>query len=138
MSFFEDTAKQLQCEGIWWDTISMPREKAARNSAIRTIENNYWDAEVTLVHDCFLGNWAWDPQTACFGILMSPWFSRGWTALELTNSRKVKVVFKGPHGGLIIRDLDEEILAKDDEAEGPRKEATRMIRLLRTSFERDK
>jgi ankyrin repeat protein len=65
---------------------------------------------------------------------MSPWFSRGWTALELLKSRKVKVIFKGQHGGPLIKDLDEEILAKDTEPESPRKEASRIIRRLRNGI----
>ena len=82
------------------------------------------------MHDCFLRNWRWDPNTACFAILMSPWFSRGWTALELANSPKVKVIFKGNRGP-VIKDLDEEILAADYEPDGPRKAASRIIRSLR-------
>lgn len=85
------------------------------------------------MHDCFLRNWEWvDAEAACFAILMSPWFSRGWTALELAKSRKVKVVFRGPCGPL-IKDLDEQILAKDTDADasGPHKTATSIIRNLR-------
>ncbi|KLP05965.1 Uncharacterized protein LW94_10017 [Fusarium fujikuroi] len=134
---FQDIAKQLQCKGIWWDTICIPKEKAARNKAIRTIQDNYRDARVTLVHDCFLRNWEWHPKTACFGILMSPWFSRGWTALELANSRKVKVIFKGPYGSHVIKDLDEEILCNDDAEDLPRREATAIIKLLRVAVERN-
>ncbi|KAI7974824.1 hypothetical protein EIK77_004916 [Talaromyces pinophilus] len=128
--FFRNIAQQFQCEGIWWDTLCIPREKVTRNKAIKKIQRNYQDARITLVHDCFLRSWPWDPETACFAILMSPWFSRGWTALELANSRKVKVIFKGRRG-LVIKDLDEEILAKDDEPDGPRKEASRIIQNLR-------
>lgn len=128
--FFRDIAQQFQCEGIWWDTLCIPREKATRNKAIKRIQNNYQDARITLVHDCFLRNWVWHPDTACFAILMSPWFSRGWTALELANSHRVKVIFKGRRGP-VIKDLDEEILAKDDEPDGPRKEASRIIQSLR-------
>jgi len=129
-AYFRGIAEQFSCDGIWWDTICIPREKAARNKAIRNIQNNYQDAKITLVHDCFLRNWRWDRETACFAILMSPWFSRGWTALELAKSRKVKVIFKG-RSGPIIKDLDEEILAKDGEPDGPRKEASRIIQSLR-------
>jgi ankyrin repeat protein len=69
---------------------------------------NYEDARITLVHDCFLRACEWfDAETACFAIIMSPWFSRGWTALELAKSPKVKVVFKNS----IIKDLDEDILS---------------------------
>jgi hypothetical protein len=108
--FFRGIAEQFQCEGIWWDTICIPKEKGARSKAINKIQSNYEDARITLVHDCFLRNWEWvDAETACFAIIMSPWFSRGWTSLELAKSRKVKVVFKGP----LIKDLDEDILAKD-------------------------
>ncbi|GAM43281.1 hypothetical protein TCE0_047r17968 [Talaromyces pinophilus] len=133
-TFFEDIATQFQCDGIWWDTICIPKEKAARTKAIQKIQRNYQDARITLVHDCFLRNWEWvDAEAACFAILMSPWFSRGWTALELAKSRKVKVVFRGPCGPL-IKDLDEQILAKDtttDAPPGPHKIATSIIRNLR-------
>jgi hypothetical protein len=40
------------------------------------------------------------------------------------------VIFKGQRGP-IIKDLDEEILGKDDEPDGPRKEASWIIRNLR-------
>lgn len=129
-TFFKDIAIQFQCEGIWWDTLCIPKGKEARTKAIRNLPSNYQDARITLVHDCFLRGWEWDERTACFGILMSPWFSRGWTAVELAKSRKVKVIFKGPHGPL-IKDLDEEILAKGDESYGPRIEASQIIRKLR-------
>ncbi|EXJ61884.1 hypothetical protein A1O7_02314, partial [Cladophialophora yegresii CBS 114405] len=42
---------------------------------------------------------------------MSPWFSQGWTAVELARSRTVKVLFKGERGPL-LKDLDEDILCK--------------------------
>ncbi|KAJ5753759.1 uncharacterized protein N7511_007912 [Penicillium nucicola] len=131
-AFFRDIAEKFECEGIWWDTLCIPREKAARNKAIQKIQVNYEDARITLVHDCFLRNWEWDPKTACFAILMSPWFSRGWTALELTKSRKVKVIFKGREGP-VIKDLDEEILAKEgsEDTEIARKNASQIIRNLR-------
>lgn len=128
--FFMQIAKQFQCNGIWWDTICIPKEKAARNKAIRKIQSNYQDARITLVHDCFLRNWTWDPKTACLAIIMSPWFSRGWAALELAKSRKVKVMFKGPVGP-IIKDLDTEILAKDDSGLDQHKGASDIIRSLR-------
>jgi hypothetical protein len=43
---------------------------------------------------------------------MSSWFTRGWTALELAKSRKVKVLFRSKNQGSIIKDLDEDILAE--------------------------
>jgi len=63
---------------------------------------------------------------------MSPWFSRGWTALELAKSRKVKVVFKGSHGPL-IKDLDEDILARDKGSSTRHQLATEAIANLRTN-----
>ncbi|KAM3505004.1 hypothetical protein MY11210_008141 [Beauveria gryllotalpidicola] len=116
--FFRSLAERFGCEGIWWDTICIPEAKKARQKAIHMIQNNYQRATITLIHDCFLRNWKWDPETACCGILMSPWFSRGWTALELAKSRKVKVIFKGEHG-LVVKDLDQDILAKPNEPATP-------------------
>lgn len=127
---FADIAMQYQCQGIWWDTMCIPRDKATRSKAIQKIQSSYENARFTLVHDCFLRNWVWRPDTACFAILMSPWFSRGWTALELLKSPRVKIIFKGPNGPL-IKDLDEEILAKESDPDGPRKEASHIIRRLR-------
>jgi ankyrin repeat protein len=134
-NFFERIADQFQCDGIWWDTLCIPRAKAARTQAIRKIQSNYQDARITLVHDCFLRNWEWvDAEAACFAILMSPWFTRGWTALELAKSRKVKVVFKGLYGPL-IKDLDEEILTNDSqEPSGPHKGASDIIKSLRAGI----
>ncbi|EFR03483.1 ankyrin repeat domain-containing protein 52 [Nannizzia gypsea CBS 118893] len=133
-SYFKTIAEQFQCEGIWWDTISIPDERAARAQAIRDMQRNYQYSRVTLVHDCFLRNWEWiDAETSCFAILMSPWFSRGWTALELAESRKVKVIFKGPYGRPLIKDLDEDILAKstDSEISESHRISTNIIRNLR-------
>lgn len=136
-TFFQRIADQFQCKGIWWDTLCIPRAKAARNKAIRKIQSNYQDARITLVHDCFLRNWKWTgAEGACFAILMSPWFSRGWTALELAKSRKVKVLFGGPNAPL-IKDLDEEILkvntAEETEVSSPHRNASNIIRKLRNT-----
>lgn len=130
--FFHDIAVRFQCKGIWWDTICIPKDHLARAQAIKEMHNNYQDARLTLVHDCFLRDWEWSgAEAACFAILMSPWFSRGWTALELAKSPKVKIVFKGPCGP-IIKDLDEEILAgEDDNTSAGHRVATDIIRNLR-------
>ncbi|KAM4063318.1 ankyrin repeats (3 copies) domain-containing protein [Hirsutella rhossiliensis] len=132
--FFSGIASQFQCDGIWWDTLCIPREKAARSKAIRKIQRNYQDARFTLVHDCFLRNWEWNAENACFALLMSPWFSRGWTALELAKSPKVKVIFRGPSGPL-IKDLDDQILANDDGCSDAHKRASDIIRRLRRPIE---
>ncbi|OBT40870.1 hypothetical protein VE00_09521 [Pseudogymnoascus sp. WSF 3629] len=58
---------------------------------------------------------------------MSPWFSRGWTSLELAKSPKVKVMFKGA----LIKDLDEDILAKAEGFSERHRIATKAIVNLR-------
>lgn len=139
-TFFKGVAEQFQCDGMWWDTICIPREKAARSKAISNMQTNYEDARITLVHDMFLRHFTWpDPETtetaemACLAIILSPWFSRGWTALELAKSRKVKVVFKGTYGP-VIKDLDEDILAKQKDSPSYRHQtATDIIASLRES-----
>ena len=109
--FFASIARQLGCNGIWWDTICIPREKKARAKAISSMHENYENAKATLVHDCFLRDLEWiDAEAACLAIVMSPWFSRGWTALELAKSRTVKILFK-KEDGLTMKDLDEDILS---------------------------
>ncbi|OBT50363.1 hypothetical protein VE04_09948, partial [Pseudogymnoascus sp. 24MN13] len=130
-TFFKGVAQQFQCEGIWWDTICIPRGKVARSMAINKIQDNYEDARITLVHDCFLRNWEWvDAETACFAIIMSPWFSRGWTSLELAKSPKVKVMFKGH----LIKDLDEDILAKANGSSERHRIASKAIINLRNKI----
>ncbi|KAJ2980593.1 hypothetical protein NQ176_g2544 [Zarea fungicola] len=133
--FFQSIAERFGCEGMWWDTVCIPEDKAARQKAIHMIQNNYQSATITLIHDCFLRNWQWDLETACFGILMSPWFSRGWTALELAKSRKVKVIFRGQHGP-VIKDLDQDILAREGPPSSPREFASSLIRHLRQKIEK--
>lgn len=104
------------------------KRQAARSIAINQIQSNYEDARITLVHDCFLRDWEWfDAETACFAIIMSLWFSRGWTALELAKSHKVKVAFKSS----IIKDLDEDILAKLGTSSDRHRIASELIANLR-------
>ncbi|KAJ5729092.1 uncharacterized protein N7483_003600 [Penicillium malachiteum] len=114
---FENIARKFHYDGIC-------------TKAIRKMQNNYENARITLVHDCFLRNWLWDLRTACFGTIMSPWFGRGWTALELMKSRKVKIIFRG-RWGPVIKDLHEEILAKVDESDCALREASLLIQNLR-------
>ncbi|KAJ9605741.1 hypothetical protein H2200_009590 [Cladophialophora chaetospira] len=110
LNFFREVALELRCEGIWWDTICIPADKAARSLAIQNMQANYERAEATLVHDCFLRDLPWrDAETACLAIVMSPWWSRSWTALELARSPTVKILFKGKRG-YVLKDLDDDIL----------------------------
>ncbi|OTA59593.1 hypothetical protein K449DRAFT_333385, partial [Hypoxylon sp. EC38] len=106
--YFKKIANNFDCEGIWWDTICIPQDKVARGKALSTMHLNYQYARITLVHDRFLRSLPFvDPKMASMAIILSSWFTRGWTALELAKSRKVKVVFKDS-----IKDLDEDILNK--------------------------
>lgn len=111
--FFCDIAREFQCDGCWWDTISIPRDDETRSKALNSMHNNYAAARITLVHDLYLREWEWvDAETACFAVVMSPWYSRGWTALELAKSHKVKILFKARNDRYLIKDLDVDILAE--------------------------
>ncbi|KAI0546385.1 hypothetical protein F4679DRAFT_412202 [Xylaria curta] len=108
-NYLKRIARKFQCEGIWWDAICIPQDKGIRSKAISIMDRNYEYARVTLVHDRFLRNLPFEgPERACLAIVLSSWFTRGWTALELTRSHKVKIIFQDS-----IRDLDEEILYKN-------------------------
>lgn len=89
--FFCDIAKDFQCEGCWLDTISIPSDDEARAEALNNMHNNYADARITLVHDLYLREWEWiDAETACFAIVMSPWYSKvgqHWSLPSRTRSR---------------------------------------------------
>ncbi|KAF5706047.1 heterokaryon incompatibility protein [Fusarium globosum] len=113
---FSEVAQSFQCEGCWWDTISIPLEDKARSRALGNMHSNYNNSRITLIHDLYLREWEWiDAETACFAIVMSPWYSRGWTALELAQSHKVKILFKENNDTRVIKDLDVDILAKAPE-----------------------
>jgi len=106
--YFKGLAERFQCEGIWWDTLCVPQDRNVRSDALNIMHLNYEYARITLVHDLFLRNLPFeDANQASFAIVLSPWFTRGWTALELAKSRKVKVVFKDS-----IEDLEVDILSK--------------------------
>ncbi|KAI1145486.1 hypothetical protein F4825DRAFT_467294 [Nemania diffusa] len=110
--YFQGIARQFQCEGIWWDTICIPKDRRVRGKAMKAMQLTYEYAKITLVHDRFLRNLPYrSPRLACIAVIMSSWFTRGWTALELVKSRKVKIVFKD-----CIVDLDEQILYGIDDS----------------------
>ncbi|RYC61497.1 hypothetical protein CHU98_g4706 [Xylaria longipes] len=124
VEYFTNIARQLGCSGIWWDAISLPTGPA-KETALNTMLMNYENAAVTLVHDRELVgfNWATDGSPAV-ALVLSSWFTRGWTAAELFASRKhpVKVLFKNParpDGPPLIKDLDDDILAWEPESIGP-------------------
>ncbi|KAL9616375.1 MAG: hypothetical protein Q9160_008749 [Pyrenula sp. 1 TL-2023] len=114
-AYFADFAKRLGCKGIWWDAISIPTNRDARRTAMNTMLANYENASVTLVHDEELANFEWrDDGSPAVALVLSSWFTRGWTAAELYASRThpVKVVFKCPRTGRpLLKDLDNDVLA---------------------------
>ncbi|KAL4728896.1 hypothetical protein ACLX1H_003298 [Fusarium chlamydosporum] len=114
--FFERTALRLDCEALWWDAISIPQEVKARIKAMKDMHSNYVNAKYTVVHDSYLLNFPWsDDGSPCLALVLSTWFTRGWTALELAMAQNVKVLFKDPDVTKtepIIKDLDEDVLAK--------------------------
>ncbi|KAH6640307.1 hypothetical protein F5144DRAFT_544516 [Chaetomium tenue] len=114
--FFTLVARQLGCTGVWWDALSIPYEPKARSKALNMMHANYANAAYTVVHDNYLLNFAWrDDGSPCLALVLSTWFTRGWTALELSMSRKVRVLFKDPtreDGVPVIKDLDDDILAR--------------------------
>ncbi|GAB1316311.1 hypothetical protein MFIFM68171_06521 [Madurella fahalii] len=114
-NYFADIAEELNCKAIWWDAISIPAEPKARAKAIQRLHENYSHAHCTVVHDRYLLDFPWDDMGGpCIALVLSTWFTRGWTALELLMSKTVKVLFKNPNPNSrrpLIKDLDEDILA---------------------------
>ena len=137
--FFFAVATDLGCSGLWWDTICVPtakndKEKKARSVAISKMHQNYANAKHTLIHDEYLLkiNWAEDGSPA-IALVLSPWFSRGWTALELSVSRSVKVLYRDPEhpSSHVLKDLDNDILAKPPFGRLGHVVASALIRKLR-------
>lgn len=135
--FFAKISERLGCKGIWWDVISVPSEQKARDKALKNMHYNYADAKCTIVHDRYLLNIPWkDDGSPCLALVLSPWFTRAWTALELAKSNKVKVLFKGSNNGPVLKDLDSDILAKSpDRASRAYWLATTLIKQLRSPIE---
>ena len=74
---------------------------------------NYSKAACTVIHDRYLLSYEWaDDGSPCVALVFSPWFTSGWTALELIMSKMIKVLFKGLNElEPVIKNLDEDILA---------------------------
>ncbi|KAI0156490.1 hypothetical protein GGR57DRAFT_463572 [Xylariaceae sp. FL1272] len=112
--------KEVSCEGIWWDAISIPTERHARAIAMDSMLENYEKAKVTVIHDQELLELEWrDDGSPAVAMVLSSWFTRGWTAAELWASRNhpVKVLFKDPNDSTgqrpLIKDLDQDVMAGD-------------------------
>ncbi|UKZ65406.1 uncharacterized protein TrAtP1_006601 [Trichoderma atroviride] len=137
--FFSGIAKELGCNGLWWDALSIPYEPRARSKALNQMHANYANARYTVVHDSYLINFPWsDDGSPCLAIVLSTWFTRGWTALELAMSKRVKVLFGNPDPSEkdpVIKDLDEDVLAASPAvASRAHWLATTLIRRLRASI----
>ncbi|KAJ5769088.1 hypothetical protein N7520_003647 [Penicillium odoratum] len=112
--YFCSIAKAEKCNAIWWDAISIPRETKARALSIRRMHRNFSDAKITIVHDLYTATYPWaNDGSPCIALALSPWFTRGWTALELLVSKNVKVIFQHPNDPkrYVIKDLETEVLA---------------------------
>ena len=115
--YFKEIATELGCTAIWWDTISIPLERKARQKAITRMHENFQGATHVVIHDQDLIQLPWtDDGRPCLAILISTWFTRAWTALELMMSRKgkVSVIFRDPHDYKrhVIKNLENDILAR--------------------------
>ncbi|KIX01494.1 uncharacterized protein Z518_09220 [Rhinocladiella mackenziei CBS 650.93] len=112
--FFCDIAKTLDCQGVWWDAISIPSDPNLRAKAPRNMQQNFSSAKHTVVHDEYLMRFPWkDDGTPCLILVLSPWFTRGWTAVELVSSKSLQVLFKNPDDDRrpLIKDLERDILS---------------------------
>ncbi|KIW69473.1 hypothetical protein, variant [Phialophora macrospora] len=139
--FFCTIARQLGCHGIWWDAISIPLEPKARAQALRTMHSHFSSAKHTVVHDEYLIHFPWkEDGTPCLALLLSPWFTRGWTAVELAVSHSVKVLFKDPTGATmpLIKDLENDVLANTPTCSLGHLIASSIIRKLRTITTRNR
>lgn len=109
----EISSADRKCEAIWWDAISVPTD-GARAKALQTMNDNYRHAECTIVHDRQLMLYQWKrKEDICLALVLSTWFTRAWTAMELAVSPRVKVLVRNdedPENPLLM-DLDDEILA---------------------------
>lgn len=113
--YFGEFAALLGCTSIWWDTICIPLDKEKRQKTLATMHQNYRRARYTLVHDREVASFKWrDDGSPCLALVLSTWFTRGWTALELYASKSVKVLFSDENGRPVIKDLEKDILTDDD------------------------
>ncbi|KAI1503890.1 hypothetical protein F5X99DRAFT_79265 [Biscogniauxia marginata] len=114
-AFFAKYATDLDCVGIWWDAICLPTGRNEKKRAMNIMLANYERAAVTIVHDRELLQCEWrEDGSPAVALVLSAWFTRGWTAAELfaSKSHPVKVLFKNPikDGPPVLKDLDTEIL----------------------------
>ncbi|KAG7006539.1 hypothetical protein G7Y79_00014g037140 [Physcia stellaris] len=147
VEYWAEIAKSLQCSGLWWDTLCVPTEKQSKRKALDIMLENYSRAKYVVVHDQELVNMLWvDGKTAAVALVLSTWFTRGWTAAELNATRerrrrrtpKVKVLFKNPDNPMqpLIKDLDRDILAGRSQFTSlAHLTASRILRSVRTQID---
>jgi hypothetical protein len=136
ISYFVDVARRIDCDAIWWDTICIPTEKQARRKTISRMHENYSSATHTIVHDQYLLQFEWaEDGSPALALILSPWFTRGWTALELASSKSVKVIYRDPWNPSqqVIKDLDQDILSKGPFCKLGYSIASTLIRRLRNN-----
>ncbi|KAF6224656.1 hypothetical protein HO173_012929 [Letharia columbiana] len=78
------------------------------------MHENFREASHTIIHDQSIVQSPWtDGGRSCLALVLSPWFTRAWTALELrlTHKGKVWVIYDDP-SGYKLKNLDENILAR--------------------------
>ena len=114
--YFKAIAEDLGCRAIWWDTICIPAERVARQKAINRMHENFREASHTIIHDESVLQSPWtNDGLPCLALLLSSWFTRAWTALELrmTQKGKVSVIYQGPNNArpYTLKNLDTDVLA---------------------------
>ncbi|KAH9228106.1 hypothetical protein K456DRAFT_41377 [Colletotrichum gloeosporioides 23] len=112
--FWEDKVNKVwegeDRKAIWWDAVSVPEGNEQYAKALKSPHKNYANAKCTIVHDRELTRTEFkNDGSPCLALMLSNWFSRGWTALELQMSKQVKVLFR-KDGEIVPYDLDKDIL----------------------------
>jgi hypothetical protein len=102
MDFWVRIAKEQHCEGLWWDTICLPTDPQHRRNALNVMLSNFSNAALVVIHDRELANTHWTTgdvrENPAIAITLSEWFTRGWTAAELSAAPdNVLVVLKNPN-----------------------------------------
>lgn len=114
--YFQKIACDTGCQGLWWDAISIPTESKACSEVIKVMHHNFWFTMSTIVHNLYTAKYLWSENgSPCIALALSPWFTWGWTALELLVSRHIKVIFQSLDNPseYILKDLDTEVLVSD-------------------------
>ncbi|OTA67860.1 hypothetical protein K449DRAFT_419579 [Hypoxylon sp. EC38] len=101
LDFWVSIAKKNSCDGLWWDTICLPIQPGPRRNALNVMLQTFQRAAVLLIHDQDLASSTWvhaaKPQNVAIGLVLSNWFTRGWTAAEFSAaSNKIAVVLPNP------------------------------------------